>query len=772
MSKFPLVRIPLLLGILLGTLSLKSSQAQYAEFEPLRLDGNVQLTLARGIWKPSKDQKPEFHDLTLDLVCENNQCQPQIWGYSPRFNLEVEHPGTLIAQQTGAESKFRAEFTVYPHPWQTERWRGKYRVTLVEKDNKIVGNYRGQLNGRRLQGSVQGRTDPRWPRIVKSQQISRKTRLNHPRLIFPAEDLPALQQKASTSIGQEILSELNAILQTHPSVDGYVPTVAYHAAGQCFLAQLNRDKSNAETGWSLTQMAMRAKQPRLLEQAPIVAGTALAFDLCYEFWEPDHVKTVTQWLGQQATQLVKGNSASKGWNGRAWSNWSVRTRSAAALALLAIEHEPPDYQHQDKFCCHPEQRWLLYNTATRSLQRYMTHAIGDQGLGIEGDHYTVEPWKLSFMPFLHATRQLSNEDWISGSGAENILPFYISRFIPQGSTLAIPTFGRHRISPSQTFFDLGLGLVSHDDLPGLLWFYENRLHDPTSHLKSIQLPHGAIYAFVHYPLDRSAQNPDSLWEKVTIDRHHGFFTFRNRWQDENDFVASIYTKRLTLNKVWSFPEVGSFRLWGLGNRWAIAGPRDQDWQNENSIYIPHATPWKIGQPTSVSLSDDGSGIVTMQAKQVISRGQQTKELHWQRSFGVDYSGKAGVPGLVIIHDSFTEDVSKNVFSGKTWLMHTSGEVSLEERAFSIQGKNGASLHGYFVEPSTVTLEYKATATGGVIKAKGSNEYLVLMTVQTTSPPTVKVDQQGANWTLNVGEQIIQVDSEGIKISGIEAVKIE
>ncbi|MEQ8752770.1 MAG: hypothetical protein RID09_04510 [Coleofasciculus sp. G1-WW12-02] len=66
---------------------------------------------------------------------------------------------------------------------------------------------------------------------------------------------------------------------------------------------------------------------RLLEHSTVVAGVALAYDLCYPAWDEEQVQQVADWLASQTALLVKG-TAGDGWNPNPPSNWNARARGA------------------------------------------------------------------------------------------------------------------------------------------------------------------------------------------------------------------------------------------------------------------------------------------------------------------------------------------------------------------------------------------------------------------------------------------------------------
>lgn len=711
----------------------------------------MSLTLTGGLWQRSPTARTiSSQDLTLDLVCQQNSCDRvsaalsdrEIWGYAPKFN-QADHNGTVTVVSTDRGWQLRVKLNINPDPWQVKQELAEYSIELKTRQNQLVGSYTGTFRDRVVSGAVSGEISPHWPKqIANHQPLSPQ---EHPRLIFRASQLPVLKEKAKTNYGKAIVARLQQALVSKINYDGYVPNGGYHAAGHCFLSLLNDDPKPAETAWAIVKNSMNQPGPRLLEQSPIVAGVALAYDLCYRAWNRDRLKETSNWLAIQAQVLAKG-TASKGWNGYSWSNWSARARGAAGLAILAIMDEPKEFL--------PENTDLnfLLSVVERNVKRYLTIAVGDRGMGSEGDLYTTEPWVLTIVPFLQAERNVLGRDFVEGSSAEWFLPHYLTRTISIKNRPSLSTYGRHRAASVRDLFAVGLATTPEYFLPAVLWFFDRHLglQGDRSFGISDPQPYLAIFALVGYREDIERKNPADILGRVLVDRQKGFYAFRNRWQDENDFVASIYLKRETLTSSWSFPDAGSFRIWGLGHEWAKAGPGDGKRDSENAIALAPLLAIEAGhaglkgmQPIFFSDRPDGSGIV--------SAGDR----NWLRSFAVDYSGRSGAPGLFVVVDRF-----KDLDRTKTWIMHVEGKVKIEGKSFSVLASNGATMQGTFITP--VKLSFESEQNGGKILATG-DRFFVVMTVQKGLAPEVKVVGSGLDATVRVGNQTLSFMDDRITL---------
>jgi hypothetical protein len=735
-------------------------------FHKPTLSGNIRITLKNGLWKP-RAEKPVYQDITLDLVCEKNNCESEIWGHAAKFN-HSDHDGTVELihldpppaplKKGGVRGinvlvdqvwRLQVNLNIRPDPWRPLEATANYQIDLMGNKNQLIGNYSGTFNEQPVSGEIEAEIQPHWPKKISNHQPIQPR--EHPRLIFRQQQLPRLREKAKTDYGQAILAQLKIALDSEIEYDGYKPNGGYHAAGHCFLSLLNNDRQAAETAWQIVEKSMNNPGPRLLEQAPIVAGIALAYDLCYHAWDENRLQKITSWLAQESHILIEG-MPDRGWNPNSWSNWSARARGAAGLATLAIMLEPPEFFAQSNL--EPTDSWRLLKISERNVKRLLKIGIGDRGFGTEGDHYTTEPLVLTIIPFLQAYQNVLGQDLISNSSAEWFLPQYIMRMVESNGELSFPAYGRHRAGPGGSLFALGWETVPEKFLPAVQWFFQQHFGWQGDRSFGIGTygPYEAAFALMGYRDDIVPKNPGEILGHVLVDEQKGFYVFRDRWQDSNDFVASIYLKQEPLKASWSFPDTGSFRIWGLGGKWAKAGPSHPDPKNENVVAIANqpADAWQDAKGAQLIFFDsspDGSGVVSF------------RHYNWLRSFAVDYSGASGVPGLFVVVDKF--DPEDNQSDEKTWRMHTEGDVSIQGQSFTIQSNSGSTMQATFVTPDGVNIAFEPEETGGVIRATGGDEFFLVMTVQKGLPPEVEISGRGLNAQVQVGDRTISFQDEKI-----------
>ncbi len=700
------------------------------------LSGRITISLKHGVWKIWQEKRV-YQDITLDLVCKKGQCEEEVYGWAPKYNQDVDHQGKVEVTHQQNAWLAKVKMKIRPHPWTIDSEEAEYKIEFLPyQKNQIIGSYTGRFSGQFLLGKVTGIINSNLSTPVANHQPIKPQ--EHPRLAFRASELEAIRIKAKKDYGQAILQRLNQTLEGKIYYDGYGPNGGWHAAGHCFLALLNQDLIAAEKGWQLTQKTIANSAPRVLEQSQIVAGIALAYDLCYPIWEPEKRRALTQWLASQSVKLINGGG--EGWNGSTVSNWNARARSAGGLAALAIMEEPEEFFGDDQYFNSVDNFWLYLKTAQRNIQRYLALAIGERGFGTEGDSYTRDSMLL-ILPFLQAYRNVLGQDYVTGSSAEWILPHYVMRIVEQDGKIYLPPYGRHRYGPTGSFFALGLSTTSERFLPAVLWFFDRHFGWEGDRSFGIgqDTPHDAIYALVGYREDTPRQNPAAILDKVLVDEQKGFFVFRNQWQDEHDVVASIYLKRQPRVGGWSFPEVGSFRITGLGTNWAMAGPGDGKPESENIVHLAEAKAWETAQIVSSFFNQNGSGVITMKMNDiVVPKTEPPVRISSLRSFAVDYSGASGTPALFAVVDRFSGATSQEHLVNNNWIMHTTGNVTIEGRKFMIKNQSGATLQGIFVTPEEVNISYQKNEQGGKIIANGGEQFFVVMTIQKGKAPALKI----------------------------------
>jgi hypothetical protein len=335
----------------------------------------------------------------------------------------------------------------------------------------------------------------------------------------------------------------------------------------------------------------------------------------------------------------------------------------------------------------------------------------------------------------------------------------------------------------------------------MLWAW-NRMTgviDEASRSKAIK--DDPAWGFAHYPLDLAPKPPAGVLPQVWEAPDYGFYAFRNGWRGGDDLVAQVFLKAHHIGG-WNGPNAGTFRIAGLGKTWAV-GPdgRERRRWNESVVWLPSDDHHEsaLGRLTYLKTEPDGSGVVSVDLNDVYAKQPQQRlyalygggRNDWAfepsgisglRSFGVDYSGVCGAPGLFVVVDQIRGG------KDKVWLWQVPrvseeraakmAEVQVEGNRFTIR-QGEATLQATFVTPTPVKLQAGTKAmkirksagheAGKVLEvsfdavfAEGGDDFFVVATLQRGAPPPVTIEGQGLKATARVGAQAVRFEDGHIR----------
>lgn len=293
-------------------------------------------------------------------------------------------------------------------------------------------------------------------------------------------------------------------------------------------------------------------------------------------------------------------------------------------------------------------------------------------------------------------------------------------------------------------------------------------------------------AFVNYPLGDEPVHPSKVmplhWEAETF----GFFAFRNRWKNADDFVAQVFLKSRPIGG-WNHANAGAWRLWGLGHEWSV-GPtsRAANRIEESVVLLPedNIQTGLGGQKELLKTRPDGSAVLVADMNDHYSaRGKKGQKIFdanllrnkdgrgesgitGKRAFAFDYSGLSGSPCLVVLVDDI-EGGNK-----KEWIFQRSeGKLAVQKDGFTLD-KGDANLKATFAAPTKVSVSIPDRTTTwqqhgtnerkwNAVLATGGDSFFVVMTIQKGDPPAVKIDGTGADATVTVGKRTVRWDGKKI-----------
>lgn len=492
-----------------------------------------------------------------------------------------------------------------------------------------------------------------WPAAISGHVAPRPG--EHPRLFFRVADVPKLRKRAQTPEGRVIIERCKQLL------DG--ATVARTEKGKFtlwdgaafgFLYQVTGDETYAELARQSVEHAWKQgvvdrddryslnppNEP--MRFGPSLSAVAIAYDLCYGAWpsafregQATRMQSHSAKCKKRGGQISLERMATAADNPNIVSNHFALQVGAAGLTLLAIDGDPGTDPAKTR-------AWL--QGVDRQARKIMTEDFGETGYFSEGPGPGVIANTWTFTPWLLAERVCGGRDWLSprphGLAAEWMsLKFVFQAMVFDGKPMyPNPTpnggYGTEWIQQNgghhATAFCQGFGAIQASRVPAMKWVYENTVRpleasqypslvEPGKPTFDIFVyPHRALFAFVNWPFDQPAENPERSIPKAIGDRHQGHFLFRNRWQDADDILVSVLFGHRDAEKP---PRV---MVWGLGMRMTFCNMPGALAGNPKLGRISEVKAWR---PAA-----DGSGIVAVGTNAV----------------AVDFSKSSGADAVVVV----------------------------------------------------------------------------------------------------------------------------
>lgn len=395
----------------------------------------------------------------------------------------------------------------------------------------------------------------------------------------------------------------------------------------------------------------------------------------------------------------------------------------------------------------------------RSVVNYLD-GHGEHGWNPDGDHYLGLAMTSGVFAFVQALRNVEGIDLAGGTGVDWVVPLWAMRMVPTPAGPAHPRYGGdyRAVMTHPHGVAMGLSLVPAKLLPAAVWALRHTWGEQAEKV-FVSSALEAIYGFVALPVDLDAGSPAAVLPRLVHDEKTGYAVFRDGWRGADDIVATLYAKKLARGRTG--PAAGSFRIWGLGGRFAVQRATNaQSIEEENLVLGGHGN-HTLGRVTHLAAGADGAGVVSLcmltdpeKQQQWHLRAQQDSLP--QRSFAADFSGACGAPGLFAVVDWRGR-------GERTWLMNTdpANRIDTAEGGFTIAAPSGATLRAVFAAPAGL----RPTRSGAAVTASAEpSDFFVVMTLQRGPAPPVRIRGAGPKAVVSVGRRAVRFDGEKIVLS--------
>lgn len=489
----------------------------------------------------------------------------------------------------------------------------------------------------------------------------------HPRLLFRKTDLPAIKARAQTPEGRKIVERLKATLgggeamptlynkskrayDPQPSMPEGTFTIS-HIAGFGMLYQLTGDKKYAELGrqcFLKGKEGIRDRDNRYsqthvdgqLRLGPSLAMLALGYDLCYDGWDEAFRVEVAQFIQNYS---MESRSAKDGptppvlsfkslvYSPRHGpvSNHHGAIVGGAGFAVLGLLGDPGT------------DTALLKDMDTKcqeALVKGVPRGFGPYAFYAEGQGPSHVGVNSGLQPYVQALRVAAGQDYISGS---SMVQWFTLRWVmelltdaqgqalyPIRHELMGKSYGTELLMKGNGgmthggWFSQGFGTIPESFKPALLWTYQNcAAKEDKNQFDTLNYPHRAIMALVNWPLGMKAENPARVMPKAICDTLHGYYVIRNRWQDSDDVVITMFGKTGNYRQQKAWPKRPT-KVFGVGQQ----------------VYLGAIN----GQHDHMETAPDGSTSLRWPGKAT-------------SLFAVDFSRRGGVEAVIVHNLGMTED---------------------------------------------------------------------------------------------------------------------
>lgn len=479
---------------------------------------------------------------------------------------------------------------------------------------------------------------------------------------------------------------------------------SYLAQEAAFLSLMSEKRKDSERYAAKALETIRAiyenpEQERLphkgygLSRAMMQLGLALPYAWCRQHWTAKERKFAENKINQALDAWLTYDHANFG-NERG-SNWVAVCRGGELTLLIAANQQVK----------RPER----YDFLVEQLLLHMQNGYGSLGASQEGMGY-IEYGVSFLLKAVYAAASAGDstlfkeaqkhEWWRLAMYAESFQPFE-RKFLMTG----VAGSGAY----NEGFASLLLNQVPESQLPYYTWWYDRHMGTQAPYPAAEKFDNhraGTIWAIIYYPIDHTSLDPTNVFPIATAD-DHGYYFFRNRWQDENDILLSLMADCHHHGNAWDQPEVFSLNLMGYNTRF-FGGPGKKR-ENKRYSTLLINDQYNIEKSVRFTGGTDHWQIEQNNANLVVNGGELYRALG--TSFAQRHLTVKFFPGnqmLLVLLDTLQAD-KMNQYTWQANLGDDQGDDSLQVKVLTnkststqikISGRNQSTLHGWYYQEDT------------------------------------------------------------------------
>jgi hypothetical protein len=438
------------------------------------------------------------------------------------------------------------------------------------------------------------------------------------------------------------------------------------------------------------------------------------------------------------------------------SNWVAVCRGGELVLLLAAEVK--------------NHRRDRYDFLVEQLLTHMQNGYGDLGVTQEGLGY-LEYGGAFLLKAVYAAaskgdsslfRQAEQHAWWKQTMYTHNFQPHDRKFLMTG----VAGSGGY----DEGWASLLLNLTPSQDLPYFLWWYDRHLGQLASggpQQKFDSQRAGTIWSLLYYPMDVSSKDPTGVYPAGVAD-DHGYYFFRNRWQDANDIQVSVMADEHHHGHAWDQPEVFALNLMGYNTRF-VGGPGkeradslystllvDGAYNIENSVRMPGETVEFQTGDTSASVMVDGGELYENLGVSYARRHVSVKFL-------------PGNEAIIVVMDSLRSE-KEHLY---TWQLNIGDEedadsiqMDIENTGgtpqFILRGNNGGKVRGWIISPENVDISRSADPLR--VETRGSAARIaVILHISERGDVQLESSGTGSQRRYRIGSETVFIQDNRIHI---------